>query len=104
MGAWRLRLSLAAGAVLSMSLTPAPAAAAPAAPARAIDCANRNVALCTEVWNSDAVFGTDKYVGHDEPAALFYSNRPGAGNDNRYLLRLPKDPPTRPNGTDSGGT
>ena len=33
------------------------------------------------------------YIGHDEPATLFYSNTPGAGNDVTYQLRLPKDPP-----------
>ncbi len=47
-------------------------------------------AMCTEVGNSDDVFG--HYVGHDEPSALFYSNKPGAGNHMRYNLTLPTDP------------
>ena len=44
------------------------------------------------------------YIGHDEPATLFYSNTPGAGNDVTYQLRLPKDPPTKPTQNGSGGT
>lgn len=37
-----------------------------------------------------------QYIGHDEPAVLFYSNVPGSGNYSRYKLVLPKDPPTFP--------
>jgi hypothetical protein len=44
------------------------------------------------------------YIGHDEPATLFYSNRPGSGNDVTYQMRLPKDPPTTPRQNGSGGT
>jgi hypothetical protein len=44
------------------------------------------------------------YIGHDEPAALFYSNEPGSGNNVTYQLVLPKDPPTRPTQDGSGGT
>jgi hypothetical protein len=44
------------------------------------------------------------YVGHDEPALLFYSNKPGSGNSNVYFLRLPKDPPTLPKQNGTGGT
>src|SRR5438105_2760013 len=39
------------------------------------------------------IFG---YIGHDEPATLFYSNTPGSGNDVTYRMTLPKDPPTLP--------
>ena len=56
---------------------------------RAIDCAFA-AAMCTEVADSDDVFG--HYVGHDEPSMLFYSNRPGSGNHLRYTLTLPTDP------------
>ena len=45
-----------------------------------------------------------KYVGHDEPSLLFYSNVPGSGNSNVYYLRLPKDPPTPPKQDGTGGT
>jgi hypothetical protein len=44
------------------------------------------------------------YIGHDEPATLFYSNVPGSGNDVTYQLKLPKDPPTLPTNNGSGGT
>jgi len=44
------------------------------------------------------------YIGHDEPATLFNSSRPGSGNDVTYQLQLPKDPPTRPRQDGSGGT
>jgi hypothetical protein len=74
-----------------------------------------NGITCTEpatTW--DELAGYDKavkagahilpYIGHDEPATLFYSNRPGAGNNVSYNLTLPKDPPTRPKQDGSGGT
>jgi hypothetical protein len=55
----------------------------------AINCAHSS-AVCTEVANSDNVFGS--YVGHDEPSMLFNSNAPGSGNHMRYNLTLPTDP------------
>ena len=100
---WRIRACLSAGAGLVLALLPAHGAAAAAATHASIDCAVRSQ-LCSEVYDSEAVFGQDVYVGHDEPSTLFYSNRPGSGAHQTYLLRLPKDPPTLPNGTDSGGT
>ena len=45
-----------------------------------------------------------EYIGHDEPSSLFYSNKPGSGNNNTYQLNLPKDPPVRPRQNQSGGT
>jgi len=61
-----------------------------------IDCA-AGVITCSEVWDSEKVFGTDSYIGHDEPSTLFYSNAPGSGNQMRYRLTLPKDPsPSNP--------
>jgi len=39
-----------------------------------IDCSTA-AAMCTEVANSDEVFG--HYVGHDEPSLAFYSHKPG---------------------------
>jgi hypothetical protein len=54
-----------------------------------IDCAQA-AAMCTEVAQSDDVFG--HYVGHDEPSALFYSNKPGSGNHMSYNVTLPKEP------------
>jgi hypothetical protein len=52
---------------------------------------------CTEVWDPEAVFGKDHYIGHDEPSTLFYSNQAGSGNQMRYKLTLPRDPsPSNP--------
>src|SRR5919202_982087 len=45
-----------------------------------------------------------EYIGHDEPAMLFYSQKPGSGHNNTYYLRLPKDAPKRPRRDASGGT
>ncbi len=61
-----------------------------AASHRTLNCSTS--AFCTEVQDSEAVFGEGKYVGHDEPSALFYSNRPGSGNSNQWQLTLPRDP------------
>ena len=54
-----------------------------------INCAYSS-AMCTEVGDSQSVFGY--YVGHDEPSMLFNSAAPGSGNHMRYNLILPKDP------------
>ncbi|HLX59407.1 MAG TPA: hypothetical protein VKR83_20505 [Ktedonobacteraceae bacterium] len=56
-----------------------------------IDC-SKGSPICSEVYDSEAVFGEDVYVGHDEPSTLFYSNVPGSGNRMQYQLTLPKDP------------
>lgn len=51
---------------------------------------------CPEVADSKAAFGSE-YVGHDEPATVFYSNQPGSGNRNFYDVLLPHDPsPSNP--------
>ena len=74
-----------------------------------------NGITCTEpALNWDEFAGYDKakkagakisgYIGHDEPATLFYSNQPGSGNNVGYQMVLPKDPPTRPRQNGSGGT
>ena len=70
----------------------AKAAASTATPAH-IDCSNSAQSpRCTDVANSDDVFG--HYVGHDEPSNLFYSNVPGSGNQNSWKMTLPSDPTT----------
>ena len=66
-----------------------PAAAAPAHHVR-IDCSESSI--CAEVGQYEEVFGHNYYVGHDEPATLFFSDRPGSGNRMRYTLTLPRDP------------
>jgi hypothetical protein len=56
--------------------------------------------LCPDLVDSTTVFGEDRYVGHDEPSLLFYSNRPGSGNRMQYQITLPREPtpahPTTP--------
>jgi hypothetical protein len=61
-----------------------------------LQCASNGQYYCTEVYDSEKVFGEGHYVGHDEPSTLFYSNIPGSGNHMRYELTLPKDPPPTP--------
>jgi hypothetical protein len=74
-----------------------------------------NGITCTEPalnWDEFAGYSKAKkagahiwgYIGHDEPATLFYSNQPGSGNNVGYQMVLPKDPPTRPKQDGSGGT
>ena len=58
-------------------------------PHMAIKC-DEAAAMCTEVGNSDDVFGY--YVGHDEPSMLFDSDVAGSGNHMRYNLTLPTEP------------
>ena len=85
---------LIAGATLAAVSLPGAANAASAGHHAAINC---EYALCAEVANPADVFGSE-YVGHDEPAAAFYSNIPGAGNHMTYSVRLPGDPsPANPN-------
>ncbi len=58
-----------------------------------IDCSNGGRFLCTEVYDSETVFGQGHYVGHDEPSVLFYSNTAGSGNQMQYSGTLPVEPP-----------
>jgi hypothetical protein len=93
---------LAAGALASLVAMPlAPISSSVAGAAPLSRHANINCAaggnVCTEVFDSEQVFGQGVYVGHDEPSNLFYSNVPGSGNQNNWHLTLPKDPsPTTP--------
>jgi hypothetical protein len=54
-------------------------------------CANPGL-LCAEVADPQAAFGSDQYVGHDEPADIFYSNLPGSGNHVQYQVQVPVEP------------
>ena len=66
-----------------------------------------NAPLCTELneFPSGQTSNYEgRYVGHDEPSVLFYSNVPGSGNSNVYRLTLPKDPPVLPTQAGTGGT
>ena len=65
-----------------------------------IDCSTA-AAMCTEVANSDEVFG--HYVGHDEPSLAFYSHKAGSGNHMSYNVTLPVEPPaSNPNNVNKG--
>jgi hypothetical protein len=84
----------AAGALaLAAALLSPPPAGLAASQHRAINCAEGQN-LCAEVADPSAFGGY--YVGHDEPSVLFYSSRAGSGNDVRYQLTLPSDPPSVP--------
>jgi hypothetical protein len=50
--------------------------------------------LCAELDDWKSVF--PYYVGHDEPSNIFYSDTPGSGNQMRYQITLPSDPPPIP--------
>src|SRR5206468_8226070 len=57
---------------------------------------------CPDVWTHRNYEGD--YVGHDEPALLFYSKRAGSGNANTWGLRLPAEAPVMPTQDGTGGT
>jgi hypothetical protein len=80
--------ALAAAAVVAGSVGAGSAGAA----AQHMNISCTESSLCAEVANYADVFGSKYYVGHDEPATLFYSNRPGSGNRARYVITLPSDP------------
>ncbi|HLZ60878.1 MAG TPA: hypothetical protein VKR06_28345 [Ktedonosporobacter sp.] len=61
----------------------------------ALSCGIKSL-VCTEVADSESVFGEGKYIGHDEPSNLFYSNVPGAGNRMLWQMTLPRDPAPTP--------
>jgi hypothetical protein len=94
----KLLVTIAAVAGMALALTSQASAANRVAAAKThphIDCSQARF-LCTEVADSDQVFGEGHYVGHDEPSLLFYSNVPGSGNRMRYTGVIPKDPPPTP--------
>jgi hypothetical protein len=87
-------LMTAPGAMAALHATHAPSHSARSAAASQSglgSCAGGHL-LCTEVYDSEDVFGEGNYVGHDEPSLLFYSNQPGSGNRMRYQFTVPSDP------------
>jgi hypothetical protein len=60
--------------------------------------------MCTEQLDPWTYEGEHYNAGHDEPSALFYSNKDGSGFTNEYRLTLPTDPPAAPNQAGTGGT
>lgn len=98
MPTWSRRVLLSAGLLL-LSI---PLAQAAPPSLGLFQCDEPSGILCAE--QRDNPGGQAYYVGHDEPALLFYSNVPGAGFNNTYRIRLPKDPPTLPRQDGTGGT
>jgi hypothetical protein len=88
----RLVLLGSVGAVVALGAVAAPAATAASNPSgqQKLTCW-WSTSLCTEIADPQAVWGS-WYVGHDEPSLLFYSNRPGSGNDMTYQLKIPSEP------------
>lgn len=101
---WRPRLilaaipSLIAGTVfVGMPLMHGAASA----PHRVIYCQTDPRCLEVHDWKEA---GFEYYVGHDEPSMLFYSNRPGSGNNSTYQLKLPTQPAAHPDATGRSST
>lgn len=112
---WRFILPAVALAATSAATVQIASQSAQAAPTAAQSTTNsmtgglcRNPAHgtgCTDVSYAYPGIGYDnKYVGHDEPSLLFYDKHKGAGNNDTYVIRLPKDPPVAPKQGGGGGT
>lgn len=65
------------------------------------NCDETKAGLCPDPFNRQNYEGV--YIGHDEPALLFYSNKKGSGRSSFYTLRIPKEPPTKPTQDGTGG-
>ena len=63
---------------------------------------NEGSPICAEAV--DALGYEGAYTGHDEPSLLFYSDTPGAGNNQQYRMVVPQDPPILPTQDGTGGT
>jgi hypothetical protein len=61
-------------------------------------------ALCAEQLDPWTYEGEHYNAGHDEPSLLFYSNKAGSGNANKYHVTLPTDPPVAPSQDGTGTT
>jgi len=76
-------------------------------------CGTNGVNCSEPAWNWDEVKGFKHaidngapllpYIGHDEPMLQWFDGANGSGNNVSYRLRLPKDPPVRPQQDGSGG-
>ena len=95
---WSWRSVFGAGLLL---LSSSLAQASPPHP-ELFQCDDVSGILCAEQRENPG--GSEYYVGHDEPALLFYSSEPGSGYNQVYRLRLPKEPPKLPKQDGTGGT
>jgi hypothetical protein len=92
---------LMAAAVLGVFVPGAVGSASSGGQHIALRC-DENGSLCTEPLDPYTYDGT--YIGHDEPSLLFYSNTPGAGNNQLYHLQVPLDSTELPTQNGTGGT
>jgi hypothetical protein len=69
------------------------------------DCED-SFSLCTERQDNRSYDPQYKgrYIGHDEPSVLFYSNVAGSGSNNQYKLTLPRDPVKFPTDAHANGS
>lgn len=92
--------NLACAALLLLASTSAIAAQTSPILQKLLQCGANTGILCPDKLENPP----GKYIGHDEPSLLFYSDKLGSGNSNVYRLKLPKDPPLLPKQDGSGGT
>jgi hypothetical protein len=109
---WRIGVILPAAALLAGAMAAVPGSAvasqaqsAPNSLKWGLCSAISHGADCADVSNAYGPSGYNgSYVGHDEPSLLFYIHQAGSGNNDSYVLRLPKDPPVVPKQDGTGGT
>jgi hypothetical protein len=99
----RKLLAILGGVLVLASVSGVPASATPSGeePSEKLLCSEGSP-ICAEAV--DALGYEGEYTGHDEPSILFYSDTPGSGNNQRYRLVVPADPPTMPTQDGTGGT
>jgi hypothetical protein len=98
----RIRVLVSVGLLCGASLVAA-ATASSGSPSASLDpVCERHPTFCPDPSSRQNYDGD--YVGHDEPALLFYSNRSGSGNSANWVLKLPHEAPTAPRQDGTGGT
>jgi hypothetical protein len=99
----RTTLAVLGGIVLLASVSGIPASASPSSgePSEKLLCSEGSP-ICAEAV--DALGYQGEYTGHDEPSLLFYSGAAGSGNNQRYRMVVPQDPPILPTQDGTGGT
>lgn len=97
-----LRALLSVGVLVATAWVAVPQAAAVSSGGSQDPLCERHPTLCPDPSSRQNYEGG--YVGHDEPALLFYSKRAGSGNSSTWQLRLPHEAPTMPTQDGTGGT
>lgn len=98
----RTRALLSAVVLVAGALLAGPQASSGAVSGSADPLCERHPTFCPDP--SSRLDYEGGYVGHDEPALLFYSTRAGSGNSATWQLRLPREAPTLPRQDGTGGT